>query len=179
MIRIIADEPFIDGTYRCNYATWLSEKVFSAGYGSQDHTVTLTNYTGTEQEIFPHFYFLDMDVFQEVIEELKNKEMHTEIFEDGYVKGTYESGSEGYLLLSVPYDEGWSASVNGEKVEIQRGANALSLIPVSAGINEIELHYHVPGIKMGIVLSVIGVLLFVGMCQTEKYFCRPGRRKNG
>lgn len=170
---------FIDGTYRCNYATWLSEKVFSAGYGSQDHTVTLTNYTGTEQEIFPHFYFLDMDVFQEVIEELKNKEMHTEIFEDGYVKGTYESGSEGYLLLSVPYDEGWSASVNGEKVEIQRGANALSLIPVSAGINEIELHYHVPGIKMGIVLSVIGVLLFVGMCQTEKYFCRPGRRKNG
>ena len=80
-------------------------------------------------------------------------------------------------MLSVPYDEGWSASVNGEKVEIQRGANALSLIPVSAGINEIELHYHVPGIKMGIVLSVIGVLLFVGMCQTEKYFCRPGRRK--
>lgn len=169
---------FIDGNYRCNYATWLSEKVFSVGYGSQEHTITLTNYTGTEQEIFPYFYFLDMDVFRSVIQELKDKEMYTEVFEDGYIKGNYESDRNRYLVLSVPYDEGWDASVNGKKVEVQRGANAFSVIPVSAGTNEIELRYHVPGVKTGLVLSTIGVFMFFGMCLIEKFYYRQGRRKN-
>lgn len=164
---------YVDGTYRCNYATWLSYKVFSAGYGETSHTVVLENYTGTNQEVFPYFYYLDMDVFEEVIQELKSKEMSTEIFEDGYVKGQYNSDQDGYLLLTIPYDDGWRAYVNGQQVEITDGANALSVIPVNEGENEIELKYSVPGWKTGAALSAAGILLFVGICQLERH----GKRK--
>lgn len=164
---------YVDGTYRCNYATWLSYKVFSAGYGDQEHTIALENYTGTDQEVFPYFYYLDMDVFEDVIQELKAKEMQTEEFEDGYVKGSYTADKDGYLFLTIPYDEGWKAYVNGQRVEITDGANALSVIPVKAGENEIELKYSVPGWRMGAVLSAVGILLFAGICQLERY----GKRK--
>ena len=164
---------YVDGAYRCNYATWLSYKVFSAGYGETAHTVVLENYTGTDQEVFPYFYYLDMDVFEDVIQELKSKEMSTEIFEDGYVKGQYDSDQDGYLLLTIPYDDGWKAYVNGQQVEITDGANALSVIPVSEGENQIELKYSVPGWKTGVALSAVGILLFVGICQLERH----GKRK--
>lgn len=164
---------YVDGAYRCNYATWLSYKVFSAGYGETAHTVVLENYTGTDQEVFPYFYYLDMDVFEDVIQELKSREMSTEIFEDGYVKGQYHSDQDGYLLLTIPYDDGWDAYVNGKQVEITDGANALSVIPVKEGENEIELKYSVPGWKTGIGLSAVGILLFAGICQLERH----GKRK--
>ncbi len=164
---------YVDGTYRCNYATWLSYKVFSAGYGERQHTITLENYTGTAQEVFPYFYYLDMDVFESMIQELKTREMHVEEFEDGYVKGTYAAGEDGYLLLTIPYDDGWKAYVNGQQVVITDGANALSVIPVKEGENEIELKYSIPGWKMGVLLSAAGILLFAGICQLEKY----GKRK--
>ena len=114
-----------------------------------------------------------MDVFEEVIQELKSKEMSTEIFEDGYVKGQYHSDQDGYLLLTIPYDDGWDAYVNGKQVEITDGANALSVIPVKEGENEIELKYSVPGWKTGIGLSAVGILLFAGICQLERH----GKRK--
>lgn len=168
---------YVDGIYRCNYATWLSYKVFSVGYGSQEHTITLENYTGTDQEVFPYFYYLDKDVFEDVISELRPKEMHTEEFKDGYIKGNYTAGEDGYLLLTIPYDEGWNAYVNGQQVEITDGANALSVIPVKEGQNEIELKYSVPGWKRGVVLSAGGILLFVGICQLERY--RKRKKENG
>lgn len=167
---------YVDGTYRCNYATWLSYKVFSAGYGDQPHTIVLENYTGTEQEMFPYFYYLDMDVFEAVIQELRDKEMDTEVFEDGYVKGSYTADQEGYLLLTIPYDEGWKAYVNGQQVEITDGANALSVIQVQEGKNQIELKYILPGVKEGVLLSVLGILLFGGMCGQERY--RKGKKRD-
>lgn len=163
---------YVDGNYRCNYATWLSYKVFSAGYGNQAHTIVLENYTGTEQEMFPYFYYLDMDLFEEVIQELRTREMDTQVFEDGYVKGTYTAQEEGYLLLTIPYDQGWKAFVNGQQVEITDGANALSVIPVEEGENQIELRYTLPGLKTGALLSALGIILFAGLCGLERYMER-------
>ena len=85
-----------------------------------------------------------MDLFEEVIQELRTREMDTQVFEDGYVKGTYTAQEEGYLLLTIPYDQGWKAFVNGQQVEITDGANALSVIPVEEGENQIELRFPLP-----------------------------------
>lgn len=159
---------YVDGNYRCNYATWLSYKIFGVGNGSQEHMISLENYTGTEQEMTAYFYYLDQDVFEAVIQELREKEMELKTFEDGYVKGSYQADKDSQILLSVPYDDGWEARVNGEKVEISEGANALSVIPVKKGANEIELQYKVPGVKVGLLLSVAGILMFTVFCWFEK-----------
>lgn len=158
----------VDGEYRCNYATWLSYKIFSVGTGMKEHTVTLEQYTGTEEEMTPYFYYLDQSLFDEVIQELKGKEMTTEVFEDGHVIGSYTAEEEGSLLLTIPYDTGWTAVVNGEKAEIKEAADALMAVPVQAGENEIELKYHVPGAGTGILLTLTGILIFCGVCQVGK-----------
>lgn len=158
---------YVDDKYRCDYAAWLSYKIFNAGTGSQEHTISFSQYTGTEKEMTPYFYYLDQDLFDEIIQELKMKQMTTEIFEDGYVKGSYRAAEKGNLLFSIPYDKGWSAKVNGKAVTIKRAADALMAVPVKVGQNEIELNYHVPGLKSGILLSAAGILLFLGFCRLD------------
>ncbi|RHR25297.1 hypothetical protein DWX43_18300 [Clostridium sp. AF19-22AC] len=153
----------IDGEYRCDYSTWLSYKIFNAGNGNEEHTITLDRYSGTEQDATSYFYYLDQSLFEDVIRELKSKEMTTEIFDDGHVKGNYTADEAGIMLLTIPYDDGWTARVNGEEVEIKQAANALMAVPVTEGANEIELKYHVPGVKTGILLTIAGVLLFLGL----------------
>lgn len=159
---------YVDGEYRCNYATWLSYKIFSVGTGEQGHTIALEQYSGTEDEMAPYFYYLDQSLFEEVIQELKRKAMTTERFEDGYVKGSYTAEESGNMLLTIPYDTGWTATVNGEEADIKEAADALMAVPVSAGDNEIELKYHVPGVKTGVLLSLAGVLIFCGICGFDK-----------
>ena len=153
----------VDGDYRCDYSTWLSYKIFNAGDGNQDHTITLDQYDGTLADMTPYFYYLDQSLFEEVIRELKSREMTTEIFDDGHVKGTYTADEAGIMLLTIPYDDGWKAYVNGEEVKIKEAANALMAVPVTEGENEIELKYHVPGAKTGVLLSIAGILLFLAI----------------
>lgn len=162
----------VDGTYRCNYAAWLSYKIFNAGTGEKDHTITLGQFTGTQKDMTPYFYYLDQDLFEKVIRELKSRQMTTEIFQDGDVKGRYKAADSGNLLFSIPYDKGWSATVNGKDVKLEKAADALMAVPIQKGENKIELTYHVPGQKSGILISAVGILLFLGICWYDR---RNGR----
>lgn len=168
---------YIDGEYRCDYATWLSYKVFSVGKGNQEHYLYLSNYGGTENEAFPYFYYLDQDVFESVIQELREKEVQVQAFEDGYVKAGYSAQEDGQILLTIPYDDGWKAYVNGEETEILTGANALSVIPVEKGENAIELKYRIPGMKTGVFLTIAGIFMFGALCLGEKCIGKKSRKK--
>lgn len=72
------------------------------------------------------------------------------------------------MLLTIPYDDGWTAYVNGEEVEIKEAANALMAVPVTEGENEIELKYHVPGAKTGVLLSIAGILMFLAIAWFDR-----------
>ena len=69
----------------------------------------------------------------------------------------------GFAVLSVPYDEGWSATVNGQPARIYEVNGGLSGIAVPAGGAEIQMIFTPKGLKKGIVVSGIGVLLVLGI----------------
>lgn len=61
------------------------------------------------------------------------------------------------LLLTIPYDEGWTITVGGKTVKPEKAWGALTAIPVQAGDNVIAMRYTLPGLKAGAVLSVVGL----------------------
>lgn len=75
------------------------------------------------QDNEPVFYALNLDVFEQIINELKASEFITTVFEDGRIEGEYTAKDDGNLLLSVPYDEGWNATVNGTAAELTPAAD--------------------------------------------------------
>ena len=70
------------------------------------------------------------------------------------------SGSDKMFFVPVPYDKGWSASVNGKQVKASPAVNdGFMAVPLENGVNEIVLSYHPNGMKTGIAVSVITVAL--------------------
>lgn len=154
---------YVDGNYRCNYSCWLSYLVFAVGQTNKEHTVSFIDFWGTAEDVDGYFYQLNLESLKQVTDRLKEEGFDPDVFADGRVEGTYEcKKSKGNLLLTIPYDTGWTAWVNGEKVDIKEGANALSIIPVSKGENEIKLVYKVPGVVTGRCLSA-GAILLLGL----------------
>lgn len=144
---------YIDGEYRCEYDDWLSYKTFYIGDGSQEHQVIFESYGVEAENYHIDVYRLNMEVFQDAIDELKEREIQVQTWEDGFVKGSYTAQEDGWVVLSIPCDVNWKVLVNGEEVAEQESAGAMMAIPVSAGENSIEMHYQIPGMKKGILLT--------------------------
>lgn len=90
------------------------------------------------------------------------------------VFGTATAQNEGEsLFLSLPYDEGYTAWVNGQKVPVRRVFDCWMAVPLSQGENQIELRYRPPGLTAGVLLSAAGLafLLLAG-----HLLCKKGLR---
>ena len=64
------------------------------------------------------------------------------------------------VYFSVPYDEGFTAYVNGEEADIEKVNYGMSAVYVPAGDNTIEFRYRTPYLNLGIAFSVIGTAVY-------------------
>lgn len=72
-------------------------------------------------------------------------------------KSDYDS--EKLVVFSVPWCKGWSATVNGSSVEVDKINGGLCAIRVPAGGCDISFTYETPGLKYGVIASIAGVAL--------------------
>ncbi len=68
--------------------------------------------------------------------------------------------SPNLVFFSVPYDEGWTATVNGKPADVEEVDNGFMAVAAEAGDNTIAFHYTTPGLHAGAALTAGGVVLF-------------------
>lgn len=73
------------------------------------------------------------------------------------------------LFVSIPYDEKWKASVDGEKVKLQKVAGNFIGIPVSKGEHQIELNYSPEGFQIGSFISYGALAGLVSLSLVDWY----------
>ena len=66
-----------------------------------------------------------------------------------------------YLLMTIPYSDGWTAYDNGEKINILHGDVGFMAFELKAGSHHIELSYEKPGIRAGAIVSVVSLAGFI------------------
>lgn len=122
------------------------------------HTVSIEvaeGYTDMPQDNEPVYYTLNLEAFKQIIDELKTSEFVPAVFEDGKVEGEYTAENDCNLLLSVPYDAGWSATINGAATELTPAADkGMSCLNVQRGTNNIVMTYKTPGALAGLAVSL-------------------------
>lgn len=133
-------------------------QIADASDAPSQHTVSIgvaEGYTDMPQDNEPVFYALNLDVFEQIISELKTSEFIPTVFEDGRIEGEYTAKDDGNLLLSVPYDEGWNVTVNGTAAELTPAADkGLSSLNMQKGANRIVMTYKTPGALAGLAVSL-------------------------
>lgn len=95
---------------------------------------------------------------------------------------SFEASSDGFsahitldeqklVFFSVPYDDGFTAYVNGAKVGIEKVSGGLMAIPCQAGDNEIEVVYRSQSFVTGLAISASGFVLYIlylALCTKKK-----------
>ena len=95
---------------------------------------------------------------------------------------SFEASSDGFsaritldeqklVFFSVPYDDGFTAYVNGAKVGIEKVSGGLMAIPCQVGDNEIEVVYRSRSFMTGLAISALGFVLYVlylALCTKKK-----------
>lgn len=82
-------------------------------------------------------------------------------YEDEKVSLTVDSTNGGYVVLSDSWYPGWNAYVDGKKTEILRANYAYRALYVDKGIHTVLFSFAPNSFKIGQLLSISGVLIFV------------------
>ena len=128
------------------------------------------------------FYYQDMDVWKEYYEKMSGN-VTVEKLSDTRLKGTF-SNKDGkpWLLFTIPHDENWKVTVDGESVRTAECGGIFLGAAVPEGEHEIALSYAVPGLKTGVIISAVSALLALawGLDRRRKNCEKPlidGRHK--
>ncbi|HCA21064.1 MAG TPA: hypothetical protein DEO87_01655 [Lachnospiraceae bacterium] len=109
------------------------------------------------------YALLDKNVLAMDYQKLSEHALDITTAKDGYLKGRIDAGDGGMMFIAVPYDEGWSAYVDGNKVKLKKVQEAFMGINLSAGEHTIEICYTAPGFWPGILLTMLawGIFIFI------------------
>lgn len=107
---------------------------------------------------------LNQDVFEKGYEKISKDVMTTTNLTGSSMEGTIDVSEDGLFYTSIPYEEGWTAVVDGKEIEITPVGGSLLAFQLSKGSHEIKLYYYPKGFWPGFAVTAICLLTFAGLC---------------
>ncbi len=136
---------------------------FNIGYFSQNTQVSVTLQFPDTQEVSysrPTFYALNIPNYTTAMTSLKNRKVNTTV-SGNQVISHFSTDSNSSLFYTIPYDKGWSATVNGKKVTVSQAQEGFMTVPIPKGSGTVTLTFIPNGFKTGLILSTIGLMLYI------------------
>ncbi len=81
-----------------------------------------------------------------------------------------------YVFFSVPNDDGWQASVNGQPADILTVNYGLCAVRCEAGTSTIAFTYHTPLLPLGCIVTLVSAVILVGLLPHRR---RPATSQKG
>lgn len=159
---------YVNGLKKGSYFGSDTHRVMSLGEVGADNTAFTVALTPQKDRMYLNpstefFYYLDTDVYCEVMERLAQGNLNIESFADTEITGTV-TVPEGMELLStsIPYDEGWHIYVDGVEAELCRTSDALLAVRITSGTHTVRMHYMPTCFVVGCTVSVCSLVVFAG-----------------
>lgn len=107
-------------------------------------------------------YEEDENKLQDLYSNIKDNEIQLGDVNDNYITGKIDVEDDNQLLyFSIPYDKGWKVTVDGKEVAPIQVAEAMMAIQIDKGEHTIEMKYVSKGLKQGIIISGMSILIIV------------------
>ena len=112
-------------------------------------------------------YRFEENALRDIYENLKGGGLTVTLWQDTAIEGTVLAEEPGLFFTSIPYDKGWTVTVDGEEVEGRKVIGAFLGFDLPAGKHEIQFRYYPPGMKMGILVSASSLLCILFLIWKE------------
>jgi uncharacterized membrane protein YfhO len=139
-----------------------NDSIINLGYLSKGDKVYIENADEEDEtpKVFADIYVLNENVLEKAFEMLGNTHMENVTSDTTHIKGTLNLENEGRLILSVPYEKGWTITVNGTETEPELFADCLIALDLQPGQYEISMNYVPYGTYAGIIVSIVSAIIF-------------------
>lgn len=74
-----------------------------------------------------------------------------------HIIGTVETTGRRVLAFAIPYSPGWHIEIDGQPAKAVKANDFLLAVELEAGEHTVELRYHSPGFRLGMLLSAVGL----------------------
>lgn len=158
--------PFVNGEMIGHYAdSW--DLYLNLDYINLGKTycsiMTYEDYDDSQSNLVTSAVICHPEDYEEIAALIGNEEFqcYSAYAEGNHVSAGLKAKQNGFAVLSVPYDSGWHATVNGETVKtfsVNGGMTGLAVVP---GENDIQMWFTPKGLKEGKLASAAGALLLI------------------
>lgn len=148
------------------YGTGQDNFVFNLGYYEEEiHSCKIRmNRVGSVTFDSMEVYAQPMDKLPSYSEALTEDILENVTLDTNSVSGTISLEEDKILTLSIPYQKGWTALVDGEETELLRANYMYMALPLTAGDHTIQLNYAIPGVNYALMIMAAALAVFVLLC---------------
>lgn len=104
---------------------------------------------------------LPLTDYPQWVEKLREEPLENIKIETNTISGTVDLSGNKLLCMTVPYENGWTAYVDGKEAEIKKVNYAFMGLELSAGHHEIVFRYSYPGFRLGVLVSFVSLAVLV------------------
>lgn len=139
-----------------------------------EHFTTTIDMPNLNDALSSTYYMvvLKQDLFEEFYHQASQNQLENITIHNDTITGTTNYDEAGYTMLSIPYDRGWSAYIDGEEVEIENPYDTGLYIKTPAGKHTLELKFVPYGMKTGKRITYGFWVLTLGLWLGGQYIIR-------
>lgn len=154
-------------------STWKSSKTYDnvergylldLGYCIAGEAVTLTA-EDSKESMWADVYRFSESGLASVYEKLNASPWNLTSWTDTELKGSVACKESGLMLTTIPYDEGWTITVNGVEQPAVKMLDAFIGVRLTPGSHVVNMTYSPKGLPMGLAISgaCVLILLLIGV----------------
>ena len=133
--------------------------ILDLGYHEAGDRFSLSSQNGESVNLVA--YVVNETALSEFIYKLSAQTMTVDSYNATHINGHIGVTTPGQLVLSVPYEPGWTVLVDGKKVSIDLFEDTFISVYLEEGEHTISLSYFPEGFIPGIIISLISVTIYV------------------
>ena len=120
-------------------------------------------------------YILPTKTVADAIKKMNPFIVNTKHTADNQISGSIQVTENGYFATTIPFDKGFNITVDGQKQSYEKVNTAFVGFPIEKGLHHIIIRYNSPYKSAGMVLSIIGLILFSFSCIANRKYKIPNK----
>jgi uncharacterized membrane protein YfhO len=123
-----------------------------------------------------YVYNINQKKFEDAYNKLNKNKMTITKFKENNIEAYIDTDTS-YVYTSIPYDEGWTVYVDGEKVNTYALGDALLTFDITPGTHKIVFKYVPKLLGLGILSTTISTIIIIILCNYKKFKKKAKKKK--
>lgn len=164
----------VNGVFkRAQHKNIISAYIFSLGDNIKNKPCKIFfNSKSRFRDLEEHFVSLNHKLFKRALKITNSNSLKIRKRNyDNNIHGYVNASSKKWLFLNIPFDRGWEIKIDNHTHSAKRVLGSFMGLKISKGHHVIDMHYRVPGLKVGFIMNVLGLVLLalIGFNENKKH----------